>query len=94
MAAAFLWGTSMEVCTTSSVTPVCTAQSEPNPIASMYPQSITGTINETIVVLPITYELARSLVPSTYKILSGYKHLIPGLDDDLYPVSLSLNSTM
>jgi hypothetical protein len=87
-----LLGSSIEICatsgtsTTSSVAPICTAQSEPNPIASMYPQSVTGTINETIVVLPISYKLARSLVPSEYKILSGYKSLIPELDDDLYPV--------
>lgn len=72
--------------TTSTALPACTADSAPNPIATLYPNSVTGTINETIVVLPIRYELARKIIPSQYKILSGYKSLLPKLDDDYYPV--------
>ncbi|MCJ1394046.1 hypothetical protein MMC18_006924 [Xylographa bjoerkii] len=64
----------------------CQTQSQPNPIAAEYPTLTTGTINGTVAVLPIEYALARSIIPSQYLILNGYKRLLPGFPADKYPL--------
>lgn len=77
-------------------------ESSPNPVAAMYPDQITGTINSTLSVVPIPYELARSIIPSQYKILTrAYQSLLPGFPKDKYPVchhpfheDLSLTKTL
>src|SRR5277367_4909737 len=67
--------------------PSSSSESEPNPIASLYPNSVTGTINGTIAVVPIPFELARSIVPPQYGILKGaYESLLPQFPPDIYPV--------
>lgn len=48
--------------TSASTTPILGSRSEssPNPIKSIYPEgTITGTINGTVAVIPIPYEVAR-----------------------------------
>jgi hypothetical protein len=71
----------------SLLTPAtCVPQSSPNPIAATYPHNVTGTINETLAVLPISYELARSIIPAKYNILQGYKQFLPAFPADSYPV--------
>ena len=67
----------------------CVAKdSQPNPIASQYPNSATGTINGTVSIIPIPYAQARSIIPSTYPILTkAYEQLMPGLATGMYPVS-------
>ena len=61
--------------------------SAPNPIADDYPTSVTGTSNGTITVVPISYSLARSIIPAEYGILTAaYKSLLPGFPADSYPV--------
>ncbi|TVY78317.1 hypothetical protein LSUE1_G003884 [Lachnellula suecica] len=63
------------------------SESSPNPIASQYPNNVTGTINNTIAVVPISYNLARSIIPSQYGILTkAYKSLLPGFPKDSYPL--------
>jgi hypothetical protein len=66
---------------------LCKTQSQPNPIAhASHP--ITGTVNGTIAVLPISYDLARSIVPAEFAILKDQiKAWLPWLPDDQYPVS-------
>ncbi|KAI8931621.1 hypothetical protein NX059_011273 [Plenodomus lindquistii] len=65
---------------------VCQTQSQPNPIASIYPNNATGTLNGTMAVLPITLELARQLIPPQYKIMEhAYRSLLPGFPKDKYP---------
>lgn len=65
-----------------------TVDSSPNPIGTLYPTSVTGTINGTIAVVPIRYELARSIIPAQYGILKkAYTSLLPGFPADKYPVS-------
>ena len=60
---------------------------EPNPIAKQFTGQTTGTINSTIIVLPINFTLARSIIPSQYKILKKqYKAWMPDLPSDQYPV--------
>ncbi|EOD42949.1 putative isoflavone reductase family protein [Neofusicoccum parvum UCRNP2] len=63
----------------------CTPESQPNPIASTYPDLITGTINGTLAVLPIPLEQARQIV-SPYAILTAaIQKQLPGFPADKYP---------
>ena len=69
--------------------PLCTSSSSPNPIAAQYPQNVTGTINGTIIVVPIPLTLARSIIPSQYPILTqSYQSLLPSFPKDQYPMFL------
>ncbi len=64
------------------------SDSSPNPIASLYPNNVTGTINGTIAVVPISYKLARSIIPAQYGILKEvYESQLPGFPRDSYPVT-------
>jgi len=62
------------------------SESQPNPIASQYPNNVAGTKNETISVIPIEYTLARQLVPAQWPILKGYASLLPGFPAGMYPL--------
>jgi hypothetical protein len=66
--------------------------SSPNPIAhqTRYDRfASTGTVNGTYAIMPISFDLARSMIPSQYPILTQqYKQWIPSLADDEYPVCL------
>lgn len=76
---------------TSALTlPACQTQSQPNPVQQQYPNLTTGTINGTIAILPIKYELARQIIPSQYGILvNSYKSLLPSsFSKDMYPAML------
>ena len=56
----------------------CQTLDQPNPIAAQYPNNATGVLNGTIAVLPIPLDLARSLIPSQYRILEhAYRALLP-----------------
>ena len=73
---------------TTSLSPPTIVESSPNPIGTLYPTDITGTINGTIAVVPIPYSLARELIPSQYGILKkAYKAALPGFPPNMYPVS-------
>ena len=64
------------------------SQSSPNPIAAAYPQNVTGTLNGTVIVVPIPFSVARSVIPAQYNIITqAYKNLLPGFPEDSYPVS-------
>jgi hypothetical protein len=66
-------------------------ESSPNPIASIYPTTPTGTVNGTLAIVPIPYQLAREIIPARYRVLNGaYKSLLPGFPAGKYPVSLPL----
>jgi len=63
--------------------------SQPNPIALLYPTVPTGILNGTLVVVPISYALARSIIPAQYGILKrSYETLLPALPAGKYPVSV------
>ena len=71
-----------------------TTKSQPNPIAKIFPDGFTGVINGTYAVLPIDYELARSIIPSRYRILNaGIHRFFPSLPTDKYPVGSLLQSS-
>ncbi|KAL9098616.1 MAG: hypothetical protein Q9163_005760 [Psora crenata] len=64
--------------------------SQPNPIASTFPNLTTGTINASYAVLPINYAQARAIVPSQYKIMTeSIEKLIPFFPKGKYPLVLS-----
>jgi hypothetical protein len=64
----------------------CQTLDQPNPIAAQYPNNATGVLNGTIAVLPISLDLARSLIPSQYRILEhAYRALLPDFPADMYP---------
>ncbi|EGP89261.1 uncharacterized protein MYCGRDRAFT_108774 [Zymoseptoria tritici IPO323] len=68
----------------------CKTHSQPNPIAKQYPKDVTGTINGTTAIVPIPYDVARSIIPSEYGILrDAYEKLMPDLPKDMYPVHYS-----
>jgi hypothetical protein len=68
------------------VASVCISVDQPNPVASIYPNNATGTLNGTLAVLPITLELARLLIPSQYGILEhAYRALLPSFPRGMYP---------
>jgi len=63
-----------------------TCVDQPNPIAAQYPNNATGVLNGTIAVLPISLDLARSLIPSQYRILEhAYRALLPDFPAAMYP---------
>lgn len=65
---------------------VCTSIDQPNPIAALFPNNATGTLNGTIAVLPIPLTLARKLIPSQYGILEhAYRELLPSFPAGMYP---------
>ena len=69
--------------------PLCKSSSSPNPIAAQYPQNVTGTINGTILVVPIPLTLARTIIPAQYPILTqSYQSLLPTFPKDQYPMFL------
>lgn len=65
---------------------LCRTQSQPNPIAKDRPTEVTGTINGTTAIVPIPFDVARSVIPAQYGILrEAYEKLIPGFPRDMYP---------
>lgn len=65
---------------------VCTSVDQPNPIASIYPNNATGTLNGTVAVIPISLKLARQLIPPQYGILEhAYRALLPNFPKGMYP---------
>jgi hypothetical protein len=79
-----------------AVTEVVTPEAEscqtydlPNPIASLYPNNATGTLNGTVAILPISLDLARSIIPPQYRILEhAYRAILPSFPKDKYPAIL------
>jgi hypothetical protein len=68
---------------------VCQTRDQPNPIASLYPNNATGTLNGTVAIIPISLQLARSIIPSQYRILEhAYRALLPSFPEGMYPAVL------
>jgi hypothetical protein len=68
----------------------CTSQSQPNPIAKEYPKAVTGTINGTTAIVPVPFDVARSIIPAEYGILrDAYEALMPDFPKDMFPAELN-----
>lgn len=76
--------------TAQSLPSTCkSSNSQPNPVASQYPDDVTGTDNQTIVLMPIPYSVARAVIPQQYSILdSACRAVLPGFcaQDGVFPV--------
>ncbi|PBP21191.1 hypothetical protein BUE80_DR007749 [Diplocarpon rosae] len=71
----------------NSYQPARSQNSSPNPIKELYPHDITGTFNGTFLVVPINYDVARSIIPKKWAInKEAYRSLLPDLPGDLYPL--------
>ncbi|KAK3359623.1 hypothetical protein B0T25DRAFT_588427 [Lasiosphaeria hispida] len=71
----------------TSVQDVCASLDQPNPLAELFPNNATGVLNATLVIIPITLETARRLIPPQYGILEqAYRALIPDFPEGMYPV--------
>ncbi|ORY72078.1 uncharacterized protein BCR38DRAFT_330460 [Pseudomassariella vexata] len=76
--------------TLSSATYVCTTQDSPNPIAQQYPLKVSGTLNGTTLIVPISLISARQIIPKNYTILvNSYRSLLPSFPDGMYPMMVS-----
>lgn len=64
----------------------CLTQTVVNPIWQLFPDNVTDVINATLALIPIPYDMARSIIPAKYGILTdAYKNLLPNIPDGLYP---------
>lgn len=69
----------------------CGSVSQPNTIASTYPNNATGVLNGTLAILPLSFDIARKYIPAQYKILThAYQHVLPGLPQGTYPALVQL----
>jgi hypothetical protein len=68
---------------------MCVTHDQPNQVAEKHPNSATGTLNATLMVIPISMARARQLIPSQYPILEDdLRTAFPALAADTYPVVL------
>ena len=65
----------------------CKSESSPNPISSRYPSQVSGNLNGTTMIIPISMAEARKVIPAEYGILeNAYRHLLPSFPKDMYPM--------
>lgn len=67
-----------------------TSSDAANPIASLYPTDISGSLNGTTLVIPISLVEARKLIPDEYGILQdAYMTLLPTFPRGMYPLMVT-----
>ncbi|KAL2065041.1 hypothetical protein VTL71DRAFT_4181 [Oculimacula yallundae] len=77
----------LTVCAQNVLNATSSKESAANPIADIYPNGITGTFNSSILVVPIPFELARSIIPGQWAInRKAYCELLPGFPTNSYPL--------
>ncbi|KAL2261015.1 hypothetical protein VTK26DRAFT_4810 [Humicola hyalothermophila] len=66
---------------------VCASHDHSNPLAELFPNNATGVLNATLVIIPVSLEIARRLIPPQYGILErAYRSLLPDFPEGMYPV--------
>ena len=71
---------------TASAQATCVSADQPNPLITVYPNNVTGTLNTTMLVVPIPLTTARNLIPNHYNILEkAYRELLPDFPHGMYP---------
>lgn len=66
-----------------------TSIDQPNPVAQTYPDLISGNLNGTTMIIPISIALAQSLVPDFPILKSSYSSLLPSFPKGMYPLMVS-----
>lgn len=70
-----------------------TTASSPPSQTSIVPNVVEGYANESAAIVPIDYDLARSIVPANYTIMTGaYESLLPNWPKGKYPVSVKVHA--
>lgn len=72
----------------SLTSPTCTTLDQPNPIANIYPMNATGLLNVTLAIIPIPLDLARTLIPPQWPILTHvYEAFFAslGISEEIFP---------
>ncbi|KAI2465650.1 hypothetical protein F4781DRAFT_16332 [Annulohypoxylon bovei var. microspora] len=65
----------------------CISQDSPNQHAQQYPQLVSGNINGTTVIVPISLKTARRVIPKEYGIAeAAYRELLPAFPKGMYPM--------
>jgi hypothetical protein len=67
--------------------PMCVSRDQPNPLALEFPNNATGVLNATLLIVPISLDIARRIIPPQYAILEkAYRYLMPDFPAGMYPM--------
>ncbi|KAI0835136.1 hypothetical protein F5Y06DRAFT_139584 [Hypoxylon sp. FL0890] len=65
----------------------CISQDAPNELARKYPELVSGNLNGTTLIVPISLETARQVIPKEYGIVEkAYRELLPSFPAGMYPM--------
>lgn len=65
----------------------CVSQDSPNQHAQQYPNFAAGNLNGTTLIVPISLETARQVIPAEYGIVEkAYRELLPLFPEGMYPM--------
>ncbi|KAI1453276.1 hypothetical protein F4805DRAFT_381180 [Annulohypoxylon moriforme] len=65
----------------------CMTQDSPNQHAQQYPEFVSGNLNGTTLIVPISLKTARRLIPKEYGIAeAAYRELLPSFPKGMYPM--------
>ncbi|KAI6084762.1 hypothetical protein F4821DRAFT_261659 [Hypoxylon rubiginosum] len=65
----------------------CQSLDTPNQHSQSYPDLITGNLNGTTLIVPISLEIAQEVIPDEYEIAEqAYRELLPSFPDGMYPM--------
>ncbi|OTB01753.1 hypothetical protein M426DRAFT_63457 [Hypoxylon sp. CI-4A] len=65
----------------------CITQDAPNQHSQQYPDLATGILNGTTLIVPISLQTARQIIPAEYGIIEdAYRALLPSFPDGMYPM--------
>ncbi|KAI0883292.1 uncharacterized protein GGS22DRAFT_190607 [Annulohypoxylon maeteangense] len=65
----------------------CMTHDSPNQHAQQHPELVSGNLNGTTLIVPISLKTARQLIPKEYGIAeAAYRKLLPSFPKDMYPM--------
>lgn len=65
----------------------CVPADAPNAIFEDHPFEVSGNLNGSTIIIPISLETAREVIPAEYEIIEGaYRKLLPDFPDGMYPM--------
>ncbi|KAI1078625.1 hypothetical protein F5B20DRAFT_581980 [Whalleya microplaca] len=66
---------------------MCSSHDRPNEHAQQYPELISGNLNGTTLIIPISLVTARGIIPKEYGIVEhAYRELLPSFPQGMYPM--------
>ncbi|KAI1214553.1 uncharacterized protein F4807DRAFT_1604 [Annulohypoxylon truncatum] len=84
---AAIHGTSSSQQRITSPHDTCMTQDAPNQHAQQYPEFVSGNLNGTTLIVPISLKTARRLIPKEYGIAeAAYRELLPSFPKGMYPM--------